>query len=106
MEDKELELVVSFLKEELNLKNKIIKKTTSLSDLGLDGDDSLELMVKFFKRFNIEYEGTNFLEFIPKESGFLYATLNSLLGIPSKGSDVEIYVQDLLYSLLKKRWSK
>jgi len=105
-EIKQLEIIISFLRNELNLKNKIINETTSLSELGLDGDDVLDLLLKFFRSYNIEFENTNYLDFVPKESGFLYSTMSYLFRFKIKKIEKEIYVQDLLNSLLLKRWNK
>lgn len=100
------EKVISYLREELLIKNKVINKTTTLSALGLDGDDVYELLMKFFKRFDIEYEDTNYLEFVPKESGFLFSIFNDIIGLQRKAIVKEIVVQDLVNSWLLKRWVK
>lgn len=100
------EKVISFLREELLIKSKVINTTTTLSELGLDGDDVNELLLKFFQRYNIKYEDTNYLDFIPKESGFLFSIFADLIGIQRKVIIKEIEVQDLINSLLAKRWVK
>ncbi len=106
MKDEVLNRITAFLSSKLDVDQEDIYLTTSLSDLGLDGDDVLELLVSFFEKFNIEYKGTNYLEFVPDESGFIASTLMSLFKSIRKNQEKEILVKDLVDSLEYKKWVK
>lgn len=111
MENRCYSIVVDYIAKEFNLKKTKLSAEVSLSDIGLDGDDVLDFLLKFFKDFEIEYEQTNYKDFIPKEGGFLSATILSLFYLLSKKkrlniNNEEIFVKDLVVSLEKKRWYK
>jgi hypothetical protein len=106
MENKNYNIVIDYIDKEFNLKKRKIDEETTLSDLGLDGDDVLDFLLEFFKTFNIEYEQTNYKDFIPKECGFLFNTLLSIFGKKEQQNEDEIYVKDLVISLDKKKWYK
>ena len=111
MENKCYSIVVDYIAKEFNLKKTKLNAEISLSDIGLDGDDVLDFLLKFFKDFEIEYEQTNYKDFIPKESGFVFETILSLFSLLSKKerkniNNDEIFVKDLVLSLETKRWYK
>ncbi len=99
-------IIVNYIIKELNIKKKI-NYDTSLSELGLDGDDLHEFLLKFFKEFKIQYSKDNFKKVLPSESGFFMATLMSLIGVKQeKNINKEILLKDLVQSYEKKRWIK
>ena len=104
MENRNYRIVLDYICEELNYDKSKLTVNTSLSDLGLDGDDVLVFLVKFFKKFKIDYEGTNYKDFIPEESGFFVHTFLSVFA--KRKREDEIFVKDLILSLDKKQWNK
>lgn len=110
------DIVVSYLVKEFKLnKSNLNLETSLMSDLGLDGDDVSDFLLKFFKDFDIDYEQTNYRDFIPAERG----SLSSLLLFPfflflplfkkkkkRKIDENEIFVKDLVISLNRKKWCK
>ena len=116
MENSNYNIVVDYLAKEFKLnKNKLNLESSLMTDIGLDGDDVLDFLLKFFKTFEIEYEQTNYRDFIPPERG----SLRSLLLFPlfllfslfhkkkkRKIDKNEIFVKDLVVSLDMKKWSK
>lgn len=105
MENRSYCMVIDYIISKYNFKKKI-NMETSLSDLGLDGDDVLDFLIEFFKTFNIDYEQTNYKDFIPKESNFLANTIISIINNKKRQSENEIFVKDLVMSLDKKKWHK
>lgn len=106
MENRNYNIVVDYISKEFNLNKNRLNAHTTLSDIGLDGDDVLDFLLKFFKTFDIDYEKTNYRDFIPKESGFFINTFLSLFNKNEKERENEIFVKDLVISLDKKKWSK
>lgn len=104
MENRNYCIVLDYICEELNCDKSKLTVNTSLSDLGLDGDDVLAFLVKFFKEFKIEYEGTNYRDFIPEERGFFVYTILSVFA--KRKREDEIFIRDLILSLDKKQWNK
>lgn len=75
----------NYIKEYLSISDKDINEKTTLSDLGLDGDDVLDFLIDFFEKFNIEYKNTNYMDFIPPERGyFMFGILNILVMFQSQ----------------------
>lgn len=108
MEDKAIRDIEKFIAEFLNTQKRKITPETSLSDLGLDGDDVSDFLSAFFKNFSIVYEDTDYDKYVPKESGFFFSTLKSIFRrhrMSGKTED-EITVKDLINSLKLKRWQK
>ena len=99
-------LVVDFFVEEFSFNRNLLNSETSLSEIGLDGDDTLDFLLKFFKKFEIDYEQSNYKDFIPIESGFLANTFLSIFRKKEKIFNDEIIIKDLVESLEKKRWHK
>lgn len=106
MENRNYNIVVDFIVKEFDLNKSKLNAETSLSDIGLDGDDVLDFLLNFFKTFNIDYLQTNYKDFIPKESGFFVNTFLNIFNKRGRQSDNEIYVKDLVVSLNKKKWYK
>lgn len=107
MENKNYNIVVDYISNEFDLNKSELKPNTSLSDIGLDGDDVLDFLLKFFKTFGIEYEKTNYKNFILTEDGFVVSTLLSLFILfRRKRDENEIFIKDLVISLGKKKWYK
>ncbi len=106
MENKNYSLIIDYLAKEFNLEKDKLNLNTSLSDIGLDGDDILDFLVKFFKNFDVEYQQTNYKDFIPEESGFFLNTILSFFKIKKNQNKQEIFIKDLVTSLNKKRWYK
>lgn len=104
MENKNYSIVIDYISKEFDFNKSKLNTHTSLSDIGLDGDDVLDFLLKFFKTFGIDYEKTNYRDFIPKESGFFFNTILSLLN--KKEKEKEIFIKDLIISLDKKQWHK
>ncbi|WDT67980.1 DUF1493 family protein [Cloacibacterium sp. TD35] len=106
MENKNYSLIIDYLAKEFNLEKDKLNLNTSLSDIGLDGDDILDFLIKFFKNFDVEYQQTNYKDFIPEESGFFLNTILSFLKIKKNQNKQEIFIKDLVTSLNKKIWYK
>lgn len=108
MENRNYDIVVEYIAKEFNLnKSKLNLETSLMSDIGLDGDDVLDFLLGFFEEFGIEYEQTNYRNFIPTEGGFVFSTLLSLFTLFKRKRDRnEIFVRDLVISLAKKKWYK
>jgi len=120
MENSSYDNVVDFIAKEFKIKkSKLNLESSLMSDIGLDGDDVLDFLLKFFKEFDIEYEQTNYLDFIPPERGGGLGTLLLFLLFPlfllfskfsknkkRKIDNNEIFVKDLVISLDKKKWQK
>lgn len=105
MENNNYRIVVDYITKEFKLKKRKIDEETTLSDLGLDGDDVLDFLLEFFTTFNIEYEHTNYKDFIPVEGKFISGFL-SIFSKKYNQDEEEIYVRDLVISLDNKKWSK
>lgn len=106
MQDKAYDLVKDFIVNELDINISKISLNSTLSDFGLDGEDVLEFLLKFFKKFNIEFENSNYLKYIPQESGFFLNTIKYFFKPNANITTQEIYVQDLVNSLINHSWSK
>jgi hypothetical protein len=116
MENNSYNIVVNYLAKEFKLnKSKLNLETSLMSGIGLDGDDVLDFLLEFFKEFGIEYEQTNYRDFIPPERGSLATLLLFPLYLlfPLFGKKKrrkidknEIFVKDLVVSLDKKKWYK
>lgn len=106
MENNELQIVIDFLSKNLQIQENQINNNTTLSCLGVDGDDTLELMICFFEEFKIEYKTTDYLNYIPVEGGFFLKTILSLFSKPKIDLSKEIQVKDLVHSMKIKRWEK
>lgn len=106
MENRNYSIVIDYISKEFDFNKSKLNAQTSLSDIGLDGDDVLDFLLKFFKSFGIDYEKTNYRDFIPKESGSFINTFLSLFNKNEKQSEEEIFVKDLVISLDKKKWYK
>ncbi|AYO58000.1 hypothetical protein CO230_07600 [Chryseobacterium sp. 6424] len=106
MENNNYNAIVDYLSNEIGIDKKKININKSLSDLGLDGDDVAELLLKFFKTFNIEYNKDSFNKFIPKESGFFINTLVHLFFKKEPQIENEIYIKDLVSTLDNGYWGK
>lgn len=106
MENRNYSIVVDYISKELDFDKSKLNINTSLSDMGLDGYDVLDFLLKFFKTFDIDYERTNYKNFIPKESGFFINTILSILNKKERQSENEIFIRDLVMSLDKKQWHK
>jgi hypothetical protein len=106
MENRNYSIVIKYISKEFGIKESKLGAYTSLSDLGLDGDDVLDFLLEFFDFFEIEYEDTNYKSFIPQEGGFLGKTLLSIFGKKVRRTDYEILIEDLVTSLDKKKWCK
>lgn len=105
MENKNYSIVVDYIYKKIDFDKNKLNVNTSLSDLGLDGDDVLDFLVDFFEKFDIEYKNTNYMDFIPPErSYFMFGVLNIFSCNRNKSN--EIFVKDLLLSLEKKKWVK
>lgn len=105
-ENRNYSIVVDYISKEFNFNKSKLNADTSLSDIGLDGDDILDFLLKFFKTFEIDYEKTNYKDFIPKESGFFINTFLSIFNKKERQRADEIFVRDLVMSLDKKKWHK
>ena len=99
-------IVVDYIVDEFSFDRDLLNSATSLSEIGLDGDDVLDFLLKFFKKFEIDFEQSNYKDFIPTESGFLINTFFSLFGKREKIFNDEIRIKDLVESLDKKSWHK
>ncbi|WP_157836790.1 DUF1493 family protein [Sphingobacterium deserti] len=106
MENRNYNIVIKYISKEFGIKERKLGAYTSLSDLGLDGDDVLDFLLEFFDFFEIEYEDTNYKAFIPREGGGIGKTLSSIFNRKVRRSDNEIFIQDLVISLDKKKWCK
>lgn len=106
MESRNYNIVVDYISKELALNKRKIDAETSLSDMGLDGDDVSDFLLKFFKTFGIDYEKTNYRDFIPNESGSFINTFLSLFKKNERQNHHEIFVKDLVISLDKSKWFK
>lgn len=106
MENSNYNIAVDYISKELNFDKSKLSLETSLSDLGLDGDDVLDFLLRFFKNFEIDYLHTNYKDFIPEESGFFINTFLSLFNKKKRHQNDEIFIKDLVVSLGKKRWYK
>lgn len=108
MEDEAIHHIEGFIRDFLNIKKRKITPETSLSELGLDGDDVLDFLLSFFKKFSIDHEDTDYLKYVPNESGFLLSTLKSIFTRrrTSGNAETEITVKDLINSIKLKRWQK
>lgn len=106
MEDKNYITVIDYIAKVLHVKTEKVRPMTTLSDLGLDGDDVLDFLVGFFQEFDIDYKNTNYRDFIPPESGFFMDTIKSIFGLYKKEERDKIFIQDLVNSLEMKKWTK
>ncbi|WP_313579304.1 DUF1493 family protein [Chishuiella sp.] len=105
MVNRNYNIVVDYISKEFDLDKGKLNTYTSLSEIGLDGDDVLDFLLGFFKRFGIEYEQTNYKDFIPLES---YPIFFGILSLFKRNEivDNEIFIKDLVISLDKKKWYK
>ncbi|SHJ23331.1 Protein of unknown function [Cruoricaptor ignavus] len=106
MENNNYNVIIDYISNEIGIDKKKLNVNKSLSDLGLDGDDVSEFLLKFFKTFSLEYDKANFNKFIPKESGFFINTLINLFFKKEQRNENEIYIKDLILALDNGHWVK
>jgi hypothetical protein len=78
--------------------NRILPTSRLLEDLGLDGDDALELMLDFFARFHVSKGGFVFNQYFGPEAGW------SPLAFLWRKPVIPITIQDLIDSATAKAW--
>ena len=106
MKNRNYSIVVDYISKEFDCSKSKLNANTSLSDIGLDGNDVLDFLLQFFKTFEIDYKQTNYKDFIPKESGFLSSIIFSLFNKNEMKREDEIFISDLVLALDKKKWYK
>lgn len=106
MEDQYLNTVLGYVAHELDVDVAGLNAQTTLADLGLDGNEVLDFLMKFFFDFRVEYDKTNYVNFIPVEGGFFVRKLYAWLGVKRQAPQIDICMQDLANSLEQKRWCK
>lgn len=101
-----LENLISFIKKERYEDNEILPQNTLLTDLGIDGDDAVELLMNFQKNFNVSFESFNFNNYFYGEgfSFFSFSTIfKTLLGKPREIKH-ELTIQELYdYMIAQKK---
>ncbi|WP_144284007.1 DUF1493 family protein [Chryseobacterium echinoideorum] len=92
-----IENLISFIKKERYEDNEILPQNTLLTDLGIDGDDAVELLMNLQKNFNVSFESFNFNKYFYREgfSLFSFSTIfKTLLGKPREIKP-ELTIQEL-----------
>jgi len=99
--DKELML---FIEEYLNVKReKLSPKVELARDLGLDGDDAVEFIELFSKRFSVNMADFNFSKYFGPEAG--WNPLTFIFSILFKKEQLTpITLADLNNSIKKGKW--
>jgi len=102
------DLLKEFIFRETGTKKKLTSDTFLGADLGYDGEDLKEILIKFFEEFQISYNITDLRKFEAMESGFFLSTLKGIMNIlrgkrDEDANDISLrQLQDALYS---KRWN-
>jgi acyl carrier protein len=93
--------IIDFAAHETGVKaNKVALSTRLLQDLGMDGDDAVEFFDLFSDKFKVDLSQLSqhwHHHFGPE--GFLH-------GLPFRGLEMEITIQDLLDAAIAGRWLK
>ena len=67
----EVKIIEVFLSEETGISvSDISIKSDLLKDLGIDGDDAVELIVKFGKKFDVDIQKFNYQDYFGLEGAF------------------------------------
>ncbi|MDH4226250.1 MAG: DUF1493 family protein [Deltaproteobacteria bacterium] len=109
MTDDIYEKCVNFLDDVLGIeKDKISPNTRINYDLGVDGDDGIELMDAFFERFSVQPGDFSYAKYFGPEAGAnLFSLIDSMLNIfHLRQREGAITVQDLVDAIREGRWIK
>ena len=74
-------------------------KTALENDLGITGDDAVELLVQVEKEFRVDWQGLNFTHYFTPEGANGY-TVAVLLGLPILAMQLTFFAGQLLLALL------
>jgi acyl carrier protein len=82
MEDLKFEMLISFIREEIGEFDLEIKKDTLIEDeLGLTGDDGIELICNYSKKFNVDITDFKFDKYFHPEPGIFNTFKKTILPI-------------------------
>jgi hypothetical protein len=82
MEDLKLEKLVSFIREEIGEFDLGINKNTLIEDeLGITGDDGIELIFNYSKQFNVDVTDFKFDKYFHPEPGVFNTFKKTILPI-------------------------
>ena len=80
-----LENLISFIKKEIYEEDEISPQNTLLTDLGIDGDDAVELLINLQKSFNVSFESFNFNNYFCGE-GFSLFSFSTIFKVKQKST--------------------
>jgi hypothetical protein len=93
--------IIDFAAHETGVRaNNVAIGTRLLQDLGMDGDDAVEFFNLFSDKFNVD------LSRLLQHWHHHFGPEGILHGLPFRGPEIEITIQDLLDSAIAGRWLK
>ncbi len=109
--DKEMfEKVRDFVAEHLSVKKNKLSEQTSLDKLGVTGDDALEFMEEFMKRFSVDMSDFEFKKHFDAEGSFMpllpEVLIFSFLFARNNSQKIPITLRDLTEAAQNKKWIK
>ncbi|MEJ7673299.1 MAG: DUF1493 family protein [Chitinophagaceae bacterium] len=95
--------------QKTGIKESFLTPQTTIADLKIDGDDVKDLLLDFFKTYNIQCDFSELEKYLPLEGGFGSSTIKSLYNYmqgkkPAKSFEDYISLRDLEDSLINKKW--
>lgn len=102
-------IVQSYVSKKTGIKESFLTPQTTIADLKIDGDDVKDLLLDFFKTYNIQCDFSELEKYLPLEGGFGSSTIKSLYNYmqgkkPAKSFEDYISLRDLEDSLINKKW--
>lgn len=100
-----LENLIYFIKKERYVDNMILPQNTLLTDLGIDGDDAVELVDHLQKRFNVSFENFEFDKYFSGENHNLFNLSNIVDVLLKKTRKIkeELTIQDLYNYMIQHK---
>jgi hypothetical protein len=96
----------AFVAEFLSVDRQSLRPSTTIEQLGIDGDDADEFMRAFSKRFAVDLSDFRFLDYFGNESSMLvpFIWIGALFGSKGKRSRKPLRLSDLHRSASSRRW--
>jgi acyl carrier protein len=95
--------VISFLGEWLSCDDKKLGLDTRIGeDLGVDGDDAVELLEEYSKRFSVDISNFPFNEYFGPEVGSNPISFLYCLFVKNPGNLKTLYIRDLVEGTKRK----